>query len=703
MNRLASVLIGMGLSVAAALDEACASEALAGLAFGPRASGEGGIEYRTFHDLDAATGDLHAVRFDEDGLRVLWRAARRLERAAPDERIIITQDRAAWAGLPFTHGRLNASQRAVLDEDEVNWQRGEGNTRRLGPIVGSEPVIVGAPQAVRRDRAPYPVARGEAYSEFAAAWAGRTGVVYVNSNNGLLHAFDAANGDEVFAYVPNKLIDGDQRFATRLDARASSSGRHLSVLLPTPTVEDAFVMLASADARKAWRTLLIGGLGEGGKGYFALDVTDPETSADSAEAAAQMVLWEFTDADDVPPVDDDGQPTTDLDEDGAPIKDLGYATSQARLAMSNVRDARGGRKWVAALGNGGGSTAGRAVLFVLFVDEGLDGWAAGDFVKLPADGASGLGEPALVDLDLNGTVDRAYAGDLEGNLHRFDMSSPEPASWSATRLFQARYGNGRGVPQPITARPLVFKHPSQRGFMVVFATGVPLRPGQSGEAAVQSLYGIWDAGGVVDDVVDLDSLVAQRMSNIQTTGNGSVRLHRVVADQPVDYQLPGASRSGASRSGVRGWRIDFDAPRAGSATGTAQHPGERSHPRLTAWGDLLIVTTQIPDGADGGAIGAVVPIKWATGGSPRRPVLDLNTDGLLDESDLLPTDTGDRAPAMAFDERDFSGSLAAPQVLPGFGGGQLVLAGGISRRSQAIGPPIHRLAGRLSWRELSVF
>ena len=698
MNRLASVLIGMGLSVAAALDEACASEALAGFAFGPRSSGEGGIEYRTFHDLDAATGDLHAVRFDGDGLRVLWRAAQRLERVAPDERIIITQDRAAWAGLPFEHGRLNASQRAVLDEDEVNWQRGEGNTRRLGPIVGSEPVIVGAPQAVRRDRAPYPVARGEAYSEFAAAWAGRTGVVYVNSNNGLLHAFDAGNGDEVFAYVPNKLIDGDQRFTTRLDARASSSGRHLSMLLPTPTVEDAFVRLASPGARKAWRTLLIGGLGEGGKGYFALDVTDPETSADSAEAAAQMVLWEFTDADDVPPVDDDGQPTTDLDEDGAPIKDLGYATSQARLAMSNVRDARGGRKWVAVLGNGGGSTAGRAVLFVLFVDEGLDGWAAGDFVKLPADGASGLGEPALVDLDLNGTVDRAYAGDLEGNLHRFDMSSPEPASWTATRLFQARYGSGRGVPQPITARPLVFKHPGQRGFMVVFATGVPLRPGQSGDAAVQSLYGIWDAGGVVDDVVDPDSLVAQRMSNIQTTGNGSARLHRVVADQPVDYQLPGTSRSG-----VRGWRIDFDAPRAGSATGTAQHPGERSHPRLTAWGDLLIVTTQIPDGADGGAIGAVVPIKWATGGSPRRPVFDLNNDGLLDESDLLSTDTGDRAPAMAFDERDFSGSLAAPRVLPGFGGGQLVLAGGISRRSQAIGPPIHRLAGRLSWRELSVF
>lgn len=698
MNRLAGVLIGMVLSVAAALDEARASEALAGFAFGPRASSEGGIEYRTFHELDAATGDLHAVRFDGDGLRVLWRAAQRLERAAPDERIIVTQDRAAWAGLPFDHGRLNASQRAVLDEDEVNWQRGEGNTRRLGPIVGSEPVIVGAPQAVRRDHAPYPVARGEAYSEFAAHWARRPRVVYVSSNNGLLHAFDAGNGDEVFAYVPNKLIDGEQRFATRLDARASSSGRHLSMLLPTPAVEDAFVKLASAGRGKAWRTLLIGGLGEGGKGYFALDVTDPESSTDSAEAAAQMVLWEFTDADDTPPIDADGQPIADLDEDGAPVKDLGYATGQARLAMSNVRDARGDRKWVAVLGNGGGSTTGRAVLFVLFVDEGLDGWAAGDFVKLPASAGSGLGEPALVDLDLNGTVDRAYAGDLEGNLHRFDLSSPEPASWTATRLFQARYGSGRGVPQSISARPLVFKHPSQSGFMVVFATGVPLRPGQSGAVAVQSLYGIWDAGGVVHGVVDPDSLVAQRMSNIRTTGNGSARLHRVVADQPVDYQLPSASQSG-----VRGWRIDLDAPRAESATGTAQHPGERFHPRLTAWGDLLIVTTQIPNGADGGAIGAVVPIKWATGGSPRRPVLDLNDDGLLTESDLLPADDGDRAPAMVFDERDFSGPLAAPRVLPGFGGGQLVLAGGMSRRSQAIGPPIRRLAGRLSWRELSVF
>ena len=694
MNPSIGTLVGMSLTTAAGLLEAVASEALAALAFDPR----GSVEYRAFHDFDAATGDLHAVRFDGVGFQLLWRAAERLERASPEERIIVTLDRVAWAGLPFEHERLNASQSAVLDADEVNWLRGEGNARRLGPIVGSEPVTVGAPRAVRREHAPHPVARGEAYSEFAVDWAGRRGVVYVSSNDGLLHAFDAGNGDEAFAYVPNKLIDGDQRFATRLDAQASGSKRHLSLRLPTPTVEDAFVRLASPTAPKAWRTLLIGGLGEGGKGYFALDVTDPETSADSAAAAAGMALWEFTDADDVPPIDAHGQPVADLDADGAPVKDLGYATSQARLAMSNVRDAQGGRKWVAVFGNGGGSTAGRAVLFVLFVDEGLDGWMAQDFVKLPAGVASGLGEPALVDLDLNGTVDRAYAGDLEGNLHRFDLSGPEPENWGATRLFQARYGSGRGVPQPITARPLVIKHPSQPGFMVVFATGIPLSPGQPGDAAVQSLYGIWDAGGVADGVVDPDSLVAQRMSNIRTTGTGPARLLRVVVDRPVPYQPPGSSRPG-----VRGWRIDLDAPRAGSDTGAAQHPGERPLPRLTVWGDLLVVTTVMPNGADSRAIGAVMPINWATGGSPRRPVLDLNGDGLVNAGDLLSVGEADRAPGMIFDERDFSGQLAATRVLPNFGGGQLILAGGLHRRSQAIGPPVHRLAGRLSWREFRAF
>ena len=697
MNCCAGVMVGVALCTTAGWAGAGDSEALAAFAFGPGASVGGGVEYRAFHDLDAGTGDLHAVRFDNGGSRVLWRARERLERASPDARIIVTQDRTAWVGLPFEYGHLPAEQRAVLDEAAVKWLRGEGNTRRLGPIVGSGSVIVGVPLAVRRDHAPYPLGRGEAYADFAANRARRSGVVYLSSNDGLLHAFDAGDGDELFAYVSNKLIVGDGQFPARLGASALDSAPG-PLLVPAPTVEDAYAGLASAGVRKAWRTLLVGGLGKAGKGYFALDVTDPDRNANSTDAAAGMVLWEFTDADDVPPVDVAGRPVTDLDEDGAPVKDLGYATSQARLAMSNVHDAGGGKKWVAVLGNGDGSTAGRAVLFALFIDEGLDGWAAGDFVKLPAGDASGLGEPALVDVDLNGTVDRAYAGDLGGNLHRFDLSSPEPSHWTATPLFQARYGSGQGVPQPIAARPVVFKHPSQSGFMVVFATGVPLGSGQSGDTDVQSLYGIWDAGGVADGVVDSGSLVAQRMSNIRATANGSARLHRVVADRPVNYQPPGASRAAA-----RGWRIDLNAPRAGSATGTAQHPGERFHPRLTAWGDLLIVTTRMPSGADGGAIGAVLPINWATGGSPRHPILDLNGDGLLNESDLLPADAGDRAPGMVFDERDFSGLLAAPSVLPGFGGGQLILAGGQSRRSMAVSPPIRQLAGRLSWREFPEF
>ena len=701
MSRWASgaAILILGLF---AVGLAWADASMASLAFSPASTREGGVEYRAFHDLRAVTGDLRAVRFDEGGQRVLWRAAQRLEQASPDERIIVTHGRAGWAGLPFEYGRLNASQRAVLDEAEVKWLRGEGNVQRLGPIVRSWPVFVGAPRAVRRNRAPYPLARGEAYARFAADWARRPGVVYVGANDGMLHAFDADRGDELFAYVPNKLIDGDQRFATRLDARAATPDRQFTLVDLTPTVEDAYVRLAPGRARKGWRTLLVGGLGAGGKGYFALDVTDPDTGFSSADEAALRVLWEFTDADDVPPLDEGGQPVTDLDEDGAPVKDLGYATSQARVAMSNLSDAQGGNEWVAVWGNGGGSTAGRAALFVLFIDQGLDGWSAGDFVKLPAGATLGLGEPALVDLDLNGTVDWAYAGDLEGYLHRFDLSDPDPVNWSAAPIFQARYGSGDGLPQSITARPQVLKHPSRPGFMVVFGTGVSASPDERGDAAIQSLYGIWDSGEPIGESAgDLGAvpLARRRMVNIKRSANGSMGRYRVVSDAPVHYPLPGSPESG-----VRGWRLDLDAPRAGSVDGDVEHSGERPHPRLVAWGDLLLVTTLMPNWADGGAVGAVMPIHWLTGGSPARPVLDLNGDGVLDGADLLPVDDAGQAPGIVFDANDFNGPLMAPWVLAGLGGGgQLILAGGGSRRSEVIGAPLRRLAGRLSWREFSEF
>src|SRR5206468_4235334 len=138
-----------------------------------------------------------------------------------------------------------------------------------------------------------------------------------------------------------------------------------------------------------WNTVLVGGLGGGGKGYFALNVTDPDSSYVSEVNAASTILWEFSDSDDRYPVDALGNPLggavgARVDPNGQPVKDLGYALNPPTIAMSNVNDTGSPtqKEWISVFGNGYDSTSGIAKLFVLFMDRGLDGWAAGDFVKL---------------------------------------------------------------------------------------------------------------------------------------------------------------------------------------------------------------------------------------------------------------------------------------------------------------------------------
>lgn len=603
-------------------------------------------------------------------------------------------------------------RRGPLNEAEAQWQSRARNDDRLGPIIGAHPVIVGPPQALGRDQAPYPLAAGDRYGDFARSLRNRPALIYLGANDGTLHAFDADRGEEVFAYAPNRLVDGGQQFATRLERRlAEQDGAHY-LLDQRPAVEDAFIRRTAGAQQRAWRTLLIGGFGRSGKGYFALDVTAPGDVFRNAQQAAQSVLWKFGEQDDAYPVMADGRPLVDRggrpvrDAQGNPVKDLGYALGQARLGMGNVEDADGDKAWLAIFGNGPGSTAARATLFILFVDRGLDGWQAGDFIKLPAaptgvfgGPANGLGEPALVDLDLNGTVDRVYAGDLQGNLHRFDLSGSSPSAWSGTAIFQARSAEDGATPLPIAARPQVFKHPDKPGFIVVFGTGGEGGLEDEANADIESLFGIWDAddgtGRQASPTAAQSELVQQRITNIRAPLGAAHRRQRIVSNAPVRYRL-----AGNGGVGVRGWRLDFDAPRAGAALGVAQHPGERIHPRLTSWDDLLFVATVLP-GAGGGAL---LPLSFLNGGSPSRPILDLNEDGELDEADMLKVEGRAYAPGILFDAQAYDGPMLAPRLRPSADGPpQLILAGGGQRQAFALGLPAQARQGRLSWQELTEF
>src|SRR5262249_3273626 len=253
----------------------------------------------------------------------------------------------------------------------------------------------------------------------------------------------------------------------------------------SPTVGDVQI---DPNAPSQWRTVLVGGLRAGGQGYFALDITDPSTFSESNES--KLVLWEFTDADD---------------------PDLGYTFSQ----LSIVRMANG--RWAAVFGNGYnnalsdghlniGPNAGHAMLYIVFLDGGLDGkWTLGtDYIKIDTkvgdtNTPNGLGTPTPVDTNGDLTTEYIVAGDLRGNLWAFDVRDANPSNWKVeymngstpVPLFTAK--DAAGNPQPITARPEVGAHPEKRdGFVVYFGTGKYLELGDTSTTGVQTFYGIWD-------------------------------------------------------------------------------------------------------------------------------------------------------------------------------------------------------------------
>ena len=145
----------------------------------------------------------------------------------------------------------------------------------------------------------------------------------------------------------------------RSDQLASLTYSHHFFVDSTPTVEDVFMPPKKGAVAKDWATVMVGALGGGGKGYYALNVSEPATDFTNETNASSTVLWEFTDKDDQYPVDSSGTPLggavgalTDLG--GDPIKDLGYSLSPAQIAMSNLNDGStpAQKKWVAIFGNG---------------------------------------------------------------------------------------------------------------------------------------------------------------------------------------------------------------------------------------------------------------------------------------------------------------------------------------------------------------
>ncbi|MGE6333395.1 pilus assembly protein [Stenotrophomonas sp. NPDC077659] len=391
----------------------------------------------------------------------LWSAAAKLD--ARDWRARALYTSRGGRMQPLQWSSLEQSARNALGSEEVldylaGDRRNEGTlglrlrASALGDIVNASPVHAGVPNPRLYSQRRFQGA--DRYAAFATAHASRAATVYVGANDGMLHGFDAASGVERFGFMPAAAINTHLRDYTR-----EGYEHHYSV--------DGELTVADAYVNGAWRTVLVGTLGRGGAGVFALDVTDPDHPD---------LLWEL---------------------DARAIPGLGRVLGKPMVAQVADGD------WRVLLGNGVDAADGSSRL----VSIRLDG---GQVQSLVLD-ARGSGAAAVRpwDADRDGFAETAYVGDRQGGVYRVDVMAGR-----STRLFNAAVD---ATPQPITAAPLVARNPDTAETWVFIGTGALLEVSDLGSKRVQSWYGLRDRGKAI---AGRSGLAAVRI--LAETGNGRV-------------------------------------------------------------------------------------------------------------------------------------------------------------------------------------
>lgn len=454
-------------------------------------------------------GDLRAFSVGSNGAlstNPLWRAGLTVAAATWSARPIYFYNpqgnNANAKYCAFTWDNLgSAQQTALVSADVVNYLRGDRSkeesqangtlrtrTGVLGDIVNSSPVYVAEPNAALYERATFTGA--STYATFARNQADRTPVVYVGANDGMLHGFNADNGTETYAFVPNSAI------LNGLRSYSEPTYEHRYFVDGEMVVTDIYDTSGSG----SWKTILVGTLGRGGPGVFALDVTNPSDV---------KFLWE---------------------KNGTDIPSLGK--NIGRPVVTQVADG----DWRVIMGNGHGTSAGSATLIMINVRTG-----AVTTVDTGASGSNALSAVLARDSDGDRISDIAYAGDLKGNLWKFSGLGGTP---SAARIFEARDPSNNA--QPITAAPLAGRDPTTGTVWVFFGTGRFLTISDPNDRQVQSWYGIKDNN---PSAATRSSLVQRDIISESRQGSFTVR---AIEEGSV-----------GDLAGQRGWYMDLVSPATG--------------------------------------------------------------------------------------------------------------------------------------------
>ncbi len=431
-------------------------------------------------DTSDYSGELTAFSLNSDGTinQEVWTASNNIPTENSRE-IFTTVDKSGSptaieflstdTDLQSAVGTVDIDGTTVSSGDIIEYIRGnQTNEQQNGGLLRDRGVLLGdivnsSPLSVGRSNQLYdslPGDEGANYSAYVTDKFNRFtdnngdpfSYVYVGSNDGMLHAFDSRDGSEAFSYVPSQ-VHGKLKELTK------PTYGHEFFVDATAGASDAYI-------NDAWSTILAGSLGAGGKGIYTLDITTP------GSFAASDVMWEYTASDNA---------------------EVGYVYHQPQV----VRLANG--EWGVIFGNGFNSASEKAQLIILNAADGSL-IAQIDTEVGSSTNTNGLSMPFILDSNTDLIADTVYAGDLQGNMWKFDISSSNPGQWGVT------YGSGNNIDplytavdsngdaQPVTTRPVVTSHPDG-GFMVLFGTGKFIEPGDNtipNTPQVQTFYGIRD-------------------------------------------------------------------------------------------------------------------------------------------------------------------------------------------------------------------
>ncbi|SEL27146.1 type IV pilus assembly protein PilY1 [Roseateles sp. YR242] len=434
----------------------------------------GSASYASSYDSSGWTGDVIAYTVNSVATPVtytqMWKFSAQLAAQMgtagtgwDTARYIVTYNPTTAAGVPFRSGSLTSTQLTNLNPswtttsdaaNYLNWLRGDQSqeqgataststrlyrtrtsTAMVGDIVDSGVAVLGAPGAPGTYLAE---ASNAGYTAHYKTYASRPNILVAGDNNGLVHVINGslsgtAAGKELFAFIPNAAFAGPNNTPS-VDGLASVGNpdfthHYLVDAKPAVGEVDFKKTVGSSLSTNEWHSIAVGGLGKGGRSVYALDLTTANTVGSEASAATR-VLWEYTDS------------------------DMGFTFGTPVITKTTQYG------WVVIFGSGMNNSSGKGAFYILNARTG----ALLQKVALPSSGTTDTIDNGTAASPANlaylstyyrdttdGTIESVYAGDMNGNLWRLDLTAASGTYPSPVKI--AKVTNSSGTPLPITSEP----------------------------------------------------------------------------------------------------------------------------------------------------------------------------------------------------------------------------------------------------------